>query len=305
MASPVILVFGAAGQVGSATARHAKQYGAMVHLAMRNPQKPIPALSSGEGVQEGYQRVRADLTDSQSVHDAVRQTGATRAFIYLAHRSPDNMKSVVQALKSAGVEFVVFLSSQAVKGDPQNALPENFVPWTHAQVEIALEEEFGRENFVALRPAFFASNALWWKTMIQEGEVRLATPDAEFDWITPGDIGSVAAALLVNALKEKPKWPYLYLYGPKLVSLRDGLSIIAEILGKEIKFTQVDKSEVVNFLEKRVGMPEPMARQLADAFERRAQRSDGEYSDAAYKDDKGNISRYTGRPGMILKDWVS
>lgn len=120
---------------------------------MRDPQKPIPGLTSEREREGGYERAQADLTKTDSVAAAVKAAGAKRAFIYLAHPSPDHMRSTLTALKSAGIEFVVFLSSYTIPGEPRDVLPSELIPYIQAQVEITLDEVFGRDGYVAVRPS--------------------------------------------------------------------------------------------------------------------------------------------------------
>lgn len=295
------IVFGPTGGVGSVTALSAQQHGAKVYLAMRDPTKPIPGLSTEAEAENGFERVQADLYDAQSVQDAVRKTGATRAFIYIAHGSPDHMRSTIEALKSAGIDFVVFLSSGAVKGDLRSIQPAQLMGFLHGQVEIGLEEVFGTDGFVAVRPAYFASNAFWWTKMVREGEVKTVYPEAQFDWIAPGDIGSVCGAVLSQGRKQEP----IYLYGPELVSLRDGVGAIGQAIGKEIKLTQVDEEEGVGVLIERCGLPEPVAHQMVQVMKRRAGNEDDSYSGVAFEKGKRNIQKYTGREPTTLQEWAN
>ena len=110
-----VIVFGPTGAVGSATARTAAELGSHVVLAMRNIEKSIPGLDAAAEKQGSFERVQADLTQPDTVRDAVTKTGAKYAFIYLAHGSPDHMKSTIVALKDAGVVEVMFLSSFTIQ----------------------------------------------------------------------------------------------------------------------------------------------------------------------------------------------
>jgi NAD(P)-dependent dehydrogenase (short-subunit alcohol dehydrogenase family) len=110
MPSNKTIVFGPTGYVGSATAHTAHDRGAEVVLAMRDPSKPIRGLLSPE-LPAGFKKIQADLADPSSVHTVVTTTGAKHAFIYLVFGSPDSMRSTIEALKSGGIDFVVFLSS--------------------------------------------------------------------------------------------------------------------------------------------------------------------------------------------------
>ena len=196
-----IIVFGPTGHVGSAVALSAHAFGAAkVVLAMRDPTKPVPGLTptAEADSSRAFERVRADLLDAESVRAAAASTGATRAFVYLAHGSPDHMRAALEALKAGGVQFVVFLSTgnlRSAAGDEIEYLktvpPSELTLWLHAQVEINLHEVFGRhgEGYVAVRSGFFARNAFWWKSAVPRGEVKLFAPELKMDWITPSDIG--------------------------------------------------------------------------------------------------------------------
>lgn len=76
-------------------------------------------------------------------------------------------------------------------------LPDDFVGWVHSQVEISLLDVFGPSGYMAIRPAWFASNSFWYKSQISSGEVKLAYPEPEYDWVLPEDIGALADKFLV------------------------------------------------------------------------------------------------------------
>lgn len=103
-----VIIFGPTGNVGSVAALTAAQLGAKVVLAMRDTQKAIPDLNADEEISGSFERVQADLTQPETVISAVNKTQAKSAFIYLNFGMPDGMKATIQALKSSGIEFVVF-----------------------------------------------------------------------------------------------------------------------------------------------------------------------------------------------------
>lgn len=168
-----VIIFGPTGNIGSVTSKTAAEQGAEVYLAMRDTSKEIPGLDEKAGT---FKRIQADLTNPDSVKEAVKSSGAKRAFFYSAHGSPDHMRSTIEAMKDGGIELPIFLSSFTVAGDgaklrevPQSEL----IPYLHAQVEIQLEEVYGLGNFVAVRPGGFATNNLRYKEYIKKGEVPL------------------------------------------------------------------------------------------------------------------------------------
>ena len=121
------IVFGPTGNVGFATARTAQRHGAKVFLAMRDLRKPIPGLSVEQEPEGGFERVQADLTKPETITMAVNQTGAKHAFIYVTFGTSDNMRSSIMALKAAGIEFTVFLSSDGIQSDIRSVAPSDFI----------------------------------------------------------------------------------------------------------------------------------------------------------------------------------
>lgn len=157
-----MIVFGPTGNVGSIVALTAQQQSAKVFLAMRDTQKSIPGLRSAQELKGEFARVAADLMDPASVRSAVTQSRATAAFIYLTWQTKDGMKATLEALKAAGVEFVVFLSSFTIRGPLEKVSPANRIPYMHAQVELNLRAIYGEKQFVALRAGGFASEFVEW-----------------------------------------------------------------------------------------------------------------------------------------------
>jgi uncharacterized protein YbjT (DUF2867 family) len=311
MASPKVIVFGPTGGVGSAAALAAQQCGAKVVLAMRDTQKPIPGLTPEQEQAGGFERVQADLTKPETIESAVTQTGATRAFIYVAIGAPDHMRGAITALKTAGIEFVVMLSSCSVQGqgaDLRRYTPAEFINWQHAQVELVLEEVFGTERFAAVRPGYFASNLLGLKKAIVGGggTVKMPYPEAKFDFVVPEDIGRVSGTVLADgpAVVAGGKKHIIYLAGPQLVAQGDVAVMIGKALGKDLKvegFT--NDGEAVKFLVSAQGTPEPVAKQLVEAYKATAGGRDV-FPAGTLEEAVANSEKYGRKPGTKIQDWV-
>ncbi|KAJ6110193.1 hypothetical protein N7486_002428 [Penicillium sp. IBT 16267x] len=307
MSSLTTIIFGPTGQVGSATARAVQKLGANVVLALRDPVKPIPGLDSEQEKAGGYRRVQADLTKPETIEAAVRATEAKRAFIYLAQGSTDNMRQTIESLKAAGIEFVVFLSSISVEGAIRRVTPENYIPYAHAQVEVNLDEVFGDGGYVAIRPGYFNTNALWWRSMIQEGNVRMAYPDAKLDWISPEDIGKAAGMVLMKGAQasegaEEPT--VIPLCGPKLVSQRDAVKIFGDALGKNMTVTDLDEKEGLEVMLEN-GVPEFAARSILESFRTNETGEGGfdPFQGEAYTKAAANLHKYAWAVSS-LEEWA-
>ncbi|GFF57728.1 hypothetical protein IFM61392_07788 [Aspergillus lentulus] len=305
MSTPTVIVFGPTGGVGSAAALSAHKHNAKVILAMRDTSKPIQGLTSEQESTGNFERVQADLTSPESIHNAVTKTGAKHAFIYLAFGTADAMRASIEALKRAGIETVVLLSTISISlhGDAADVPPSDFIAFTHAQVEVNLRNVFG-DNYVAIRPAFFATNSLWWKSGALEGEVKLAYPEARLDFIAPEDIGSVAATFLVKGLpaaEDGSKRNSVELVGPEKMSIREAVGVIGRAVGKEVKITKIDEQEALQDMITAHGLPAPVAKTILGQL-RKQDESGGFFG--LPEEASANVQRYTGRPSLRFHEWV-
>ncbi|KAJ3158669.1 hypothetical protein HDU86_002634 [Geranomyces michiganensis] len=295
----VVLVFGATGKVGSAAAAAALSRGANVHIAVRDPAKPLPtpALQSAFA-NNSAKKHKADLSDPASVLAATRASGATAAFVYALHESADGMKGTFAALKEGGINHVVLLSSytMGVTKEAEAKLDRSkldFIQKFHAQAEDSIKAAgFASHTFV--RPGSFASNSLmWWKPQIATGTVYLPFPDAPVAHIIDNDIGDVAGALLVA---DPPTPEIVPLIGPQIISHRDSVAIIAKALGREIKVVPVTVDQYRESATKFV--PPPIVEALIKYWSEAATQPD----DTSYA---ANVQRYAGRPASTFEQWVA
>ncbi|KAF8214361.1 hypothetical protein K438DRAFT_1803267 [Mycena galopus ATCC 62051] len=303
MPTPV-LIFGATGAVGSACARHAHSLGATVTLAVRDTKKPIPGLSLEQETAGAYKRVQADLTQPETVTEAVKQSAAKHAFIYLVFSppgSPDPNRAALEALKAAGVEFVVFLSSYGVEVyEPAiESIPaQELIPYAHVQVELALQEIFGEQGYVALRPAGFASNSLRWAGMVKAGFVKIPYPEFKLDWIVPEDIGCAGATILVGGPSSTGGKKSVSLCGSELISQGDAAKIIGRVVGKEVTVEAIGDEEAVRGIVAS-GLPEPIAKYLVKQLSEEAL-----FTSDKYEVGVENLRKYTGKVTTLV-EWAT
>lgn len=254
-----VIVFGPTGAVGGNTALEAHKRGAHVWLAMRDPSKAIAEIPSDVEKSGKFSRVQADLTDPASVTKAIQESGAKAAYIYLIHGAKDHSRGALQALHDAGVESVVFLSSYSIKPDVdlRSVTPDSFIPWAHAQVEIAAGE-IGFPYFTAVRPAQFASNSF--RNFLDRSSKPLKAlyvhADTTLDNIAPEDIGAVSAAVLVA--RSHAGTETIYLAGPEIKTAAETWETIKKVSGREdIDITPLSKEDFTQRLAAR-GLPPPL-----------------------------------------------
>ena len=301
MTSRKVIVFGPTGAVGSAAACTAAELGAHVVLAMRDTNKSIPGLSADAEKQGKFERVQADLTKPDTVSEAVTKTGAKYAFFYLAFGMPNGMKATVEALKSAGIESVVFLSSFTVRGKLEDVQQSDVIPWAHAQVEISLTEVFGEDRFVPLRPGSFSSNNMQYKKGLEDGLVKITGPDMQVDNIVPEDIGRVGGTVLAKGLEGKDR--VIYLYGEELLTQRETVEVMAKVLGKSAKIEKSSEEEAIEMFKAR-GIPAP----LMDYMIRRSRVTPSAglnvFGYSLEKEELKNVQKYTGKKFTTFEEWM-
>jgi uncharacterized protein YbjT (DUF2867 family) len=293
-----VLIFGPTGGVGSAAALFARKRGATVWLAMRDTSKPISHLDSSD---PGYHRVQADLTDPSSLAQAVKTSSARTAFVYCMFGIPDFMAQSFAALKSAGITFVVFLSSYTVQGaadDEKNMA--GFLSKLHAQTEVALRDS--GIAYAAVRPMFFSTNVLWNKDDMKAGKVGLLYPDVKLDYVTPSDIGAVCGAMLADPELQQLDLDggakAIYMCGPELLTQRRAHEIIAEALGREIVIQELDEEA---WMTKHDFLPRPVLESTAGLM--RKQQEDL-FPRELVKEYVANVKKYAGREALKLGEWV-
>lgn len=234
-----ILVTGARGHVGSAVMKELLAAGEEVRASSRDPK-------SGE-LPDGVDVVRADLTDPESLPDAL--AGVRKVFLY-AH--PEAIEAFTMAARKAGVEHVVLLSSSTVLSSDAESNP---IARHHLAVERALQQSGLDWTFV--RPGYFATNSLRWESIRTERVLRTAFPDATTPPVHERDIAAIAARALLDDASRGVAYPVL---GPGRLTIRQQVSHIADALGETVRLQEVDVdsyrtellTQVPDFLAERV-----------------------------------------------------
>lgn len=298
-----VIVFGPTGAVGGSTALEASKRGAKVWLAMRDTSKAIAEIPADVERSGKFERVQADLTDPDSVATAIKKSGAKAAYLYLIFGSNDHMRASLQAMKAAGVEYVVFLSSVSVAPgrDLRSFSPEFFIGYSHAQVELALEE-IGFPFVTALRPAVFASNHynLGLDKSEKPPKANITCEDTLMDNIVPSDIGAVGGAVLVERPSDGKE--VIFLCGPDHITLEEAWATIKRVSGRnDFDTTPLDTKEWLARMSRHA--PLPLAKELLHTYE--------EWRDpeamlprAEFQQAVANIKKFSGREPTKFEDYV-
>jgi len=213
------------------------------------------------------------------------------------------MHPALSALKASGVDSVVFLSSFTIPTTLglRDVPPAELIPHAHAQVEARLDDVFGPDGYVAVRPGCFATNLLSDKAGIPAGRVVLYGARFLQDNVAPGDVGRVVGRVLVEGKRGMQR--KVYVYGPEIQSMYDSMVGIGRVLGVDLEITVLGREEGFQRYLK-LGMPEQAARYMVDVLGTRGRdKGDGEIF-PHYEEGVRNVELYTGRPAMGLEEWV-
>ncbi|GAA4536633.1 SDR family oxidoreductase [Amycolatopsis samaneae] len=268
-----ILITGARGGIGASLLCRLHAAGHDVRAASRAPEKLTPPT--------GVPAVELDLTDPATFAPAL--AGVSEVFLYA---EPTGIEELVDAAVSAGVRKVVLLSSDSV------TLPDaehNALARHHLLVERAVLAA----PFVStrLRPGGFATMTLGWAEAVRAGRpVEQAYPDARLDVIHPEDIADVAElALSTDTLDGET----ISLGGPAVLSFRDQLRTLAELLGRGIELRAATRAQAARQLGGHV--PAPLVEAVLDYWARLPGESEATRS----------AERITGRPGRTFRQWAA
>lgn len=270
----MFLVTGATGQVGRPLVEQLNENGWPVRGLSRTPELA--------GLPDGVEVFRGDLTDSASLAEAL--VGVDGVYLWLAE---DQGAAVLEAARRADVRHVVLLSSLSV---------EDFAGTRIAAFHAGAEEAVRESGMVwtILRPGVFASNALEWAPGIRaENVVRAPFADMPIVPIDPRDIASVAFTALTS---EGTSGQTYSMTGAAILTARQQVSIISEVLGRHVDFVELDLTSM------REAMAGNVPQDVIDSMAALAGK-DGEPNQKAARV-LDLVPELTGKPARIFEQWV-
>lgn len=268
-----MLVTGARGNVGSRVLNRLHAAGHALRASSRKP--------SDLSVPKGVETVTLDLNDAGTFAPAL--AGVTKVFLYA---EPEGIKDLLKAAEAAGVEHIVLLSSNTV------VLPDAMddpLALHHSLVEKALVDS--GLSYTILRPGAFAGNALGWSYPIQGNQpIEQAYPEAQVATVHEDDIADVAVVALTEGSLAGQA---VTLTGPESLTFREQLSIIAELLGRDIPVRELSREEAAEKMGKFV--PAPILTSLLNQWKSAV----GKPADTSE-----TAERITGKPARTFRLWV-
>jgi uncharacterized protein YbjT (DUF2867 family) len=239
----VILVTGATGQQGGATARELLAAGHSVRAMTRKPDgEAAKALSA-----LGAEIVRGDLDDAGSLKAALRGVWGVFAVqnTWEAGVEQEEVqgKRVVEAAKDAGIRHFVYASVQSA--DRNTGIPHFDNKGRVEKAVVAAKFP----SYVILQPVFFMENFVtpWFKPAIDEGTVAVGIrPDTKLQMVAVRDIGKYGRLAFEKHAELNGRT--IGIAGDEL-TMPQVAEIISRAAGRKVTHFQVPIEEVRKFSE--------------------------------------------------------
>lgn len=186
----------------------------------------------------GVHPVRANLEDAASVGTAI--SGCRSVFVIWPLMATGPAPAVLQAIEHTGSD-VVFVSRLGSHGRRANEAT--------GTIEQLLAESSIRH--LILRCSGFAANALDWADQIRHrGAVRWIFPDARRSPIHEADVAAVATKALLDPaqLGTGPDAQVHTLTGPGQITQADELQVIADTIGRRLRWENADLTDARGYL---------------------------------------------------------
>jgi uncharacterized protein YbjT (DUF2867 family) len=233
----MFLITGATGNVGAELVSALAGAGAPVRALVRRPDAALP---------EGAEAAVGDLNDPAGFATALE--GVEGVFLMSGY---DDMPGLLTRARDAGVRRIVLLSGgSAALADLDNAVSRYMTLSERAVRASGLDWTF-------LRPRAFMSNALRWLPQLRAGDtVRAQFPDVAAACVDPADIAAVAAHALAGGHEGRIH----DLTGPVAVRPAEQVAVLAEVLGRDLRFVGLSNDET------RAQLAADMPGEYVDAF---------------------------------------
>ena len=220
----MILITGATGKTGSATAKSLGEKGETFRALIRNEEKK-------EGLESlGGEVVIGSIENTEVVNQSMQ---GVKTVLVLLPNSESQLaleKQLVDSAKQAGVERIVKMSS--IEATPDATSP---IPKLHLE-----SEEYIKQSGLAwtmIKPNFYMQNLLASAgTIKDQGKIFLPMGEGKTGMIDTTDVGKVIAKVLSEDGHESMNHE---ITGPEILSFYEVAEIFSKALGKQVDYVDV------------------------------------------------------------------
>lgn len=220
----MILLTGATGKTGSATAKSLNERGIKFKALIRNEEKKAGLESLGAEV------IMGSIDNTESVDQSME--GVETALILLPNsESQLNLeRRLVDSAKQAGVKRVVKVSS--IEATPDATSP---IPRLHLESEEYIKQS--GLSWTMVKPNFYMQNLLASAATIKDqGKIFLPMGEGKTGMIDTTDVGSFLAKVLSEDGHESMNHE---ITGPNILSFYEVAEIFSQALGQKVDYIDV------------------------------------------------------------------
>jgi NAD(P)H dehydrogenase (quinone) len=278
-----LVVTGASGHLGRLTVQALLARGAAPNRIVATARTPENLTDLAEtGVVVRY----ADYGDPQSLKEAL--AGADRVLLISSNAVGQRIAqhgNVVDAAREAGVDLIAYTSA------PRADTTEMLLAAEHAATEQLIRDS--GLDYVFLRNSWYLENYTeQLATTLQHKAILGSAGNGPVSGASRADYAAAAAAVLAG---DGPRNHTYELGGDTAFTLSEYAETLSGLVGETIAYVDQPPAEYQAFLES-VGLPEPMARVMAD--------SDVAVARGDLLVESGDLSRLIGRPTTRLTDAI-
>jgi uncharacterized protein YbjT (DUF2867 family) len=251
--------------------------GQQVRAMTRNPSKAK--------FDAGVEVVKGDFGAPDTLAKAVE--GVDRVFsLTFGPQTGTHERDLASAARKAEVHYIVKLSAMADDGETRNAIRK----W-HGEGERAIKE--AGVAWTIVRPGGFMSNALFWReSILTQGKVFSNYGHGRLPSVHPRDIAAVAVCALTSDVHEGKTY---HLTGPEAISIGDQVSILSNVLGRQIEYVPITDEAARKGMEQ-AGMPALLIDALISFA---ASVRSGNAAQVL-----PTVEEVTGKPALTFADWA-
>ncbi|KAF7732767.1 hypothetical protein EC973_000039 [Apophysomyces ossiformis] len=240
-----VYILGGTGHIGSKVARDLIANHIPVTIFARDPNK-VSSLFPNSG--DLVNVVQGDYSDLTPLKNSL--PGHTRLFLLVKDLKDLTKHKIAIATLAyeAGVKQVVDVSTLLTTFQWR----ASYIAHIHYVAEKKIEEIPGRGAFVTLRPGTFMSN--FYNFDPPQGNVLtgVAPGDARQNWISPTDIGALAAIILLEPIEKHGDAVYEMI--GDVATPEEQAAVLSRVLGRQITYKRISEVERYNHLQK-LGYP--------------------------------------------------
>ncbi len=278
-----LVVTGASGHLGRLTVQALLDRGVAANRIVATARTPE---SLADLADRGVVVRHADYNDPQSLKEAF--AGAERVLLVSSSEVGQRVEqhgNVVDAAREAGVDLIAYTSS------PRADTTEMLLAAEHAATERLIRDS--GLDFVILRNSWYLENYTEQLATALEHKATLGSAgNGRVSGASRADYAAAAAAVLAG---DGPRNHTYELGGDTAFTLAEYAETLSGLVGETIAYVDQPPAEYQAFLES-VGLPEPLARVMAD--------SDVAVARGDLLVESGDLSRLIGRPTTTLTDAI-